>query len=169
MPQWLIDWCQTVGRDDKIVASVDLGLGPRPAYLDQKSKSNQSTIVERYQLSLKPDWSLEEEARIRAALAAIPSDCGHDQFLRIGLALHGLDWARSDGSSISFDLFDEWCQRANDYYNPAGLERKWADFERTSRHEVTLGSLYHLAGDRQRRLGDARRQKNAPGERGRGE
>lgn len=144
MPQWLIDWCQTVGRDDKTILSADLGLGPRPVYLEHKLKPNQG-VAERSYLSSVPAWSLEEEARIRAALAAIPTDCGHDQFLRIGLALHGLDWIRSDGSSISFGLFDEWCQKAKEYYNPAGLERKWADFERTSRHEVTLGSLYHVA------------------------
>lgn len=144
MPQWLIDWCQTVGRDDKTILSADLGLGPRPVYLEHKRKPDQGIADQSY-LSSVPTWSLEEESRIRAALAAIPNDCGHDQFLRIGLALHGLDWVRSDGSSISFDLFDEWCQKAAEYYNPAGLERKWADFERSSRREVTIGSLYHLA------------------------
>lgn len=145
LPQWLIDWCQTVGRDDKIAREETLRLGERPAYLANKTKMEQYSIAERSSYLEKPTWSFEEETRIRAALASIPNDCGHDAFVRIGLALQSLDWIRSDGTSISFDLFDSWCARAKEYYNPAGLETKWANFERTSRHEVTLGSLYHIA------------------------
>ncbi len=145
LPQWLIDWCQTVGRDDKIAVESTLNLGPLPAYLANKSKSNQYSIAERSSYLEKPTWSFEEECRIRAALASIPNDCGHDAFVRIGLALQSLDWIRSNGTSISFDLFDSWCQRAKDYYNPEGLEKKWENFQRTSRGAVTLGSLYHIA------------------------
>jgi predicted P-loop ATPase len=145
LPQWLIDWCQTVGRDDKIAPDTVLNLGERPVYLANKSKSNQYNIAERSSYLEKPVWSFEEECRIRAALASIPNDCGHDAFVRIGLALQGLDWIRSDGTSISFDLFDSWCARAKEYYNPDGLEKKWENFQRTSRGEVTIGSLYRLA------------------------
>lgn len=145
LPQWLIDWWQTVGRDDKVVSETVLNLGPKPAYLERNTQQNQYSLAERSSYLEKTVWSFEEECRIRAALSSIPNDCGHDAFLRIGLALHGLDWGRSDGTSISFDLFDSWCARAKEYYNPAGLETKWAGFDRTSRGEVTLGSLYHLA------------------------
>jgi hypothetical protein len=145
MPQWLIEFCQTVGNDGKVLSDTIAQLGPKPAYMEAKTKLNQYSIAERSSYLSKPEWSFEEETRIRAALSSIPNDCGHDQFIRIGLALQSLDWIRSDGTSIAFDLFDSWCARASEYYNREGLEKKWENFSKTSRGQVTLGSLYHIA------------------------
>ena len=144
MPQWLIEWCQTVGRDDKIAREETLQLGERPAYLANKTQLNQHSIAERSTYLEKPVWSFEEECRIRAALASIPAD-GYDIWRTVGMALWWLDWDRSDGTSISFDLFDNWSATIPEKYSAAATESKWQSFGRNARGEVTLGSLYHIA------------------------
>lgn len=144
LPQWLLDWCQTVGRDDKIVREDVLQLGERPAYLVNKAKLEQYSIAERSSYLEKPVWSFEEETRVRAALASIPAD-GYDIWRQVGMALWWLDWGRSDGTSISFDLFDGWSATVPEKYAAGIVEAKWQSFQRTSRGEVTIGTLYHLA------------------------
>jgi hypothetical protein len=146
LPVWLAVWCQTVGQEHRIVQTDDLGLGPVPSYLKVKNEQYQRRVAERSSISEKPVFNADEHNRIRAALAAVHADkCGHDEFVRIGLGLVWLDWIRSDGSNVGLDLFDEWCSRSAERYNPEALGAKWQEFERSSRGEVTIGSIYHLA------------------------
>jgi hypothetical protein len=144
MPQWLIEFCQTVGNDGKVLSDTIAQLGPKPAYLEAKTKLNQYSIAERSSYLSKPEWSFEEETRIRAALSVIPAE-GYDQWRTVGMALWWLDWQRSDGTSITFDLFDAWSATCPEKYAAAALEAKWQSFGRNARGEVTLGSLYHIA------------------------
>lgn len=144
MPQWLIEFCQTIGNDSKIIVDVLPQLGPRPAYLTQKSQQNHIGIAERSAYASKPVWSLEEEFRIRAALHYVKAD-GYDIWRTVGMALWWLDWIRSDGTSISFDLFDAWSQGVPEKYAADAVAAKWESFSRNARGEVTIGTLYHLA------------------------
>ncbi len=145
-PAWLIEWCQTVGNTNKIVPTDDLGLGPVPGYLKRNYEQYQQRVVERSNIAEKPVFNADEYNRIRASLASIHADkCGHDEFVRIGLGLVWLDWIRSDGSNIGLELFDEWCSRSAERYNPEALAAKWTELEKSSRGEVTIGSIYHLA------------------------
>ena len=57
------------------------------------------------------------------------------------MALKDLDWDRSDGTSIGFELWDGWCSQS-EHHNPAGLEAKWRSFRRSG---VSIGTIYHLA------------------------
>lgn len=92
--------------------------------------------------ALKTVWTASEQVRLISALSAIDVKiCGYEDFLRVGMALKELDWERSDGTSIAFDIWDEWC-RQSEHYNQAGLEFKWRSFRRTG---VTVGTIYHLA------------------------
>lgn len=172
LPQWLIEWCQTVGREDKIAREVELELGERPAYLANKTKLNQYSIAERSSYLEKPTWSFEEECRIRAALSVIPAD-GYDIWRQVGMALWWLDWGRSDGTSISFDLFDSWSATVPEKYAAGTVEAKWQSFQRTSRGEVTIGSLYHLARQHgwsgQAAIENAPMSGETPGPRGEGQ
>ena len=116
-------------------------LGHAPAHLSGSSKDINALAAE----SLKTVWSASEQARLISALSAIPvKSCGYDEYLKIGFALHSLDWERSDGTSIAFDIWDEWCKQS-EHYNLAGLEEKWRSFGRSARGEVTVASVYHLA------------------------
>ena len=61
------------------------------------------------------------------------------------MALHGLGWDRSDGTSIGFDIWDQWSQTCPEKYALGVCEAKWRSFDRSARGELTLGTIYHLA------------------------
>lgn len=94
------------------------------------------------------DWSPHEEARIRSALKCIGETCGYDAFLKICASLHGLNWVRSDGSDIGFEILNEWCQGFSERYSLDGLEYKWRSFRPDYRGaRATIGTLFYLAGE----------------------
>jgi hypothetical protein len=140
LPEWLRQWTQGY----EITAnkpSNALGLGPLPLHL---SKQNQRDVGEALHESLKTVWSPSEQARLISALAAIPvKDCGYEDFLKIGFALHGLGW-EGNGTDLGFTIWDAWCQQS-EHYNLTGLEEKWRSFGRSGRQGVTLGTVYHMA------------------------
>jgi archaellum biogenesis ATPase FlaH len=144
-PVWLLHWTKnrtgTVHpTDDKIN-----GLGELPAYLKNIASP---AISEQLDASLKTAWSPAEQSRLEAALSGIEvKSCGYDDFLKIGFALHSLNWDRADGTSIGFDLWNRWCSQS-DHYNQAGLESKWQSFERSARSGVTIGTVFHMAKER---------------------
>jgi hypothetical protein len=139
LPEWLRQWSQGYEITNKTAGRQGFDhLGAMPAYL----QGSQRDISQQLNESLKAAWSIPEEMRLKSALSAIDvKACGYEDFLRVGMALKELDWERSDGTSISFDIWDEWCQRS-EHYNQAGLEFKWKSFRRTG---VTVGTVYHLA------------------------
>ena len=50
-----------------------------------------------------------------------------------------------DGTSIGFQLFDEWSATEPDLYSIDTAEKKWASFGRSGRSGISLGTLFHLA------------------------
>jgi hypothetical protein len=156
LPDWLRQWSQGYEISGNIVNRTDAfsHLGSLPIHLAasqipglaaQTSAANQRDISKIASDALKTVWSLSEQARLISALQAIPvKACGYDEFLKIGFALHSLDWQRSDGTSISFDIWNEWCAQS-EHHNQAGLEAKWRSFDRSARGEVSIASVYHMA------------------------
>jgi hypothetical protein len=139
LPDWLRQWSQ--GYEITKPVGNSLGLGPLPLHL---SKQNQRDVGEALHESLKTVWSPSEQARLVSALASIPvKDCGYEDFLKIGFALHGLGW-EGNGTDLGFTIWDAWCQQS-EHYNPTGLEEKWRSFGRSGRQGVTLGTVYHMA------------------------
>jgi hypothetical protein len=122
----------------EVTAKPVNSLGPLPHYLQTNQQSKAETTSE----ALTEVYSPSEHARLVSALAAIPSN-NYEIWYQVGMALKTLDWERSDGSSIAFDLFDEWSQTCPDKYSLAGTEDKWRSFGR--RAGITLGTVYHLA------------------------
>jgi hypothetical protein len=115
------------------------GLGALPAHLQNQNTKDISVLASE---SLKTVYSSSEHARIASALQAIPvKTCSYDDFLRIGMALKELDWQKSDGTDIGYELWDAWCSMS-EHHNPAGLEFKWNSFKRSG---VSVGSIYHMA------------------------
>lgn len=142
LPDSLRQWGQGYEVSAKIAGWQGFDhLGHLPAHLSGSAKDINALASE----ALKTVWSSSEQARLISALWAIPvKSCGYDEYLKIGFALHSLDWERSDGTSIAFDIWDEWCKQS-EHYNLAGLEEKWRSFGRSARGEVTVASVYHLA------------------------
>jgi len=82
-----------------------------------------------------PD-SGRDEALASDALRCITPDCGYDDWLKIGQALH------SAGDHL-LELWIEWSAGSKDF-NPAECQSKWRTFNRGS-GGVGLGTLFHVA------------------------
>ena len=144
LPDWLKQWSQGY----EIVHKTSEGfpnLGSLPTYLllpDQRDISQTASEA------LRPTWNPAEQSRLISALSSIDvKSCGYEDYLRIGFAIHSLGWDRFDGTSIAFDIWDEWCAQS-EHYNKAGLEAKWKNFDRTARGDINIGTLYHIAQQR---------------------
>ncbi len=116
LPDWLRQWSQGY----EIVHKPSEGfpnLGSLPTHLllpDQRDISQTASEA------LKTVWSPAEQSRLISALSSIDvKSCGYEDYLRIGFAIHSLGWDRSDGTSIAFDIWDEWCAQS-EHYNKAG-------------------------------------------------
>lgn len=139
MPGWLVQWIQDLGAVSRSSEQA-LNLGPKPAYL----QGSQQDTTRRATRALGTPYNVTEHQRVVTALASIPAT-HYDTWIEIGLALHSLDWERSDGTSIGFDLWDRWSATAPDKYSPVGMAEKWASFGRTGRAEISIATLYHHA------------------------
>jgi Virulence-associated protein E-like domain/Bifunctional DNA primase/polymerase, N-terminal/Primase C terminal 2 (PriCT-2) len=81
-----------------------------------------------------PDW-----AEVARALACVPADCGYQDWLQMGMALH------STGIYEGFELWDAWSSKTTEKYpGREALEEKWRSFQ-IIEGGVGLGSLFDLA------------------------
>lgn len=90
---------------------------------------------------IKVEYSANEELRLKSALASIPA-INYEVWFQVGMALKALDWSRSDGTDIGFDLWVSWSETCPEKFAIAACEDKWRSFRRSG---VTVGSIYHLA------------------------
>ncbi len=140
LPDWLLTELMPNDNSNKLGSrSLFDALGPLPSHLQQ---INQSSITEIASDALATVWSPAEQARLESALTAIPSN-SYDIWFSVGMALKTLDWQRSDGTEIGFELFDSWSQGTPEKYSLGATEDKWRSFGR--RTGITLGTVYHLA------------------------
>jgi hypothetical protein len=146
LPAWGLEWVNSLkGVKQQDLNNPFVG-SPLPAYLTPATHTNsqqKQSLTKRASSSFGTEWSEREEARIRSALGAIPAT-GYDRWVQVGMALSSLDWNRPDGTSIAYDLFNDWSETAPDLYSLDATEKKWASFGR-GRSGITLGSLFHLA------------------------
>jgi hypothetical protein len=146
-PPRFLDWTRNRNGIARPIGDKMAGLGELPAHLKNRTNLDPPISV-RLDKSLTPVWLPAEQARLESALEAIDlKTCGYDDFLKIGFALHSLNWDRPDGTSVGFDLWDRWCSKS-EHYNLAGLEDKWKSFGRSTRAGVTIGTVLHMARER---------------------
>jgi KaiC/GvpD/RAD55 family RecA-like ATPase len=81
--------------------------------------------------------------RLEEALSKGDSDCGYDEWIRMGMALHH----ESGGSEAGFRIWDEWSERGTKKYRGADdLRTHWNSFSSaTGKKLVTGGTI--LRGD----------------------
>lgn len=137
LPNWLRQWTQgyEINRKQPLNA---FNLGPLPAHLLNRNQIDISSTVSE---ALRSVWTPSEEARITSALSAIPAN-SHDSWVAVGMSLKDLDWQRSDGTEIGFDLWVRWSETCPDKFSLGVCEARWNSFRRTGR---TIGTVYHLA------------------------
>ena len=145
LPAWALEWIGSLKGIKQQDINNPFTSTPLPDYLRSTTTNIQQkqSITKRASSSFETEWSEREEARIRSALGAIPAT-GYDKWVQIGMALATLDWYRPDGTSIAFDLFNDWSATEEALYSLDATEKKWASFGR-GRSGVTLGSLFHIA------------------------
>jgi hypothetical protein len=80
-----------------------------------------------------------DAARLRSALEAIDPDVGHDEWIRIGMALHHA----YRGGAAGLELWSGWSAKGGKYRRGEPAER-WRSFRQRD-GGVTLGTLYDLA------------------------
>lgn len=135
----LPDWLIPALVPNEVAPAPRMDLGPLPEYLKNNNTKN---ITQAANESLQTIYSASEHSRITSALSTIPAN-SYDIWFQVGMALKTLDWQRSDGSDIGFDLFDQWSQTCPEKYSLGGTEDKWRSFGRRS--GITLGTIFHLA------------------------
>lgn len=152
MPQWFANWlAQGVdnhGTNGTAGVSPLAGLtGELPAYIRNKTKglaSQSSSVGSSVAAALRDPWSPAIEARVRSALSALPANCGRDDWLHVGMALHACDWARPDGTDAGFDLWLAWSSTGGDKFaGEHDCAVRWKSFGK--RAGVGLGTLFHKA------------------------
>lgn len=87
----------------------------------------------------KPDVRIESSETVddvRQILTDLDPDCGYDEWIRVGMALHH----ELEGASTGLALWDEWSADSDKYKGTADLEQHWRSFGHTG-HPVTLASL----------------------------
>lgn len=143
LPTWAVEWIeQHRGHQAPLVPAT---LGERPAYLSGAVDLTSQAL----ELVGVMPWSAAEEARLRAALWFIPTETlGYDDFLAIGFALHSSKWFNQNSEPIGLIIWHEWA-KTTPHYNPAGLDKKWESFERSTYtgRKIGLGRIYKMAQD----------------------
>ena len=92
-------------------------------------------------MSFAPKLDLTE-AQITEALEVLPADCGHDDWLRVGMALH------HETGGQGFHLWDQWSAGGGDKYPGTDLlQRRWESFGREGGTPVTARSLVKMANE----------------------
>ncbi len=147
-PEWLITWAADRSGKRLIKNGPSL-LGPLPPHLQGRRSHPSGPITERATQGLNLQWSPSEEATLRSALKYIPSDT-YDTWFRVGMALHQLEWNRSDGTSIAYDLWGEWSATCPEKYSQSACDAKWASFGRGSYdgQPITEATIFHWAAER---------------------
>ncbi len=77
---------------------------------------------------------------VRAALGRLSADCPHEDWIRIGMALHATGWAEA------FDLWDGWSATASHRYpGRRELLKRWRSLDSERDGAVTVDTLFWLA------------------------
>jgi len=93
--------------------------------------------------SLKPPLDLSDE-KIQHEVDLLDPDISHDQWVKVGMALHH----QYGGGEMGFDIWDTWSQRG-DKYDDTNMLIKWHSFEPdfNNTNPVTFASVMMMTAD----------------------
>lgn len=91
--------------------------------------------------ALEPVPESDEEVQILSALGYLDPDASYEDWIRVGMALRQWDAERG------FILWNHWSARGAKYRKDV-MRGKWESFAAEHGKPVTLGTLFHLAGER---------------------
>nr|BDD47867.1 hypothetical protein 37 [Burkholderiaceae bacterium] len=88
--------------------------------------------------NLKPiahNWDIENIKE--KILSQIDPDCGHEEWVRVGMALHH----QTEGNREGLLLWDEWSKNSATKYKPGECNSRWRSFSNKKPGAVTLATL----------------------------
>lgn len=83
------------------------------------------------------DWT-----EIESAMTVLDANCGRDDWISIGFALH------RENHDRGFALWNEWSKKSPKYPGERAMQTQWKSFHADKATVVTLGTLFKLAADR---------------------
>jgi hypothetical protein len=84
---------------------------------------------------------------VTSALHSISADCSRDEWVTCGMALHYAG-TQTNNVEYAFHLWDQWSQASAKYPGDRAMLGQWASFKTEKATSVKLGSLFHLAKQR---------------------
>lgn len=75
-------------------------------------------------------------AKVESALAYITPDCGHDDWVRVGMSIH------AELGDVGLDVWDRWSAKSAKYPGEHELHNRWKSFHAGA---ITGGTLFGLA------------------------
>lgn len=95
-----------------------------------------------------PGGAMPADAKIASALDYLSPDCGYDDWLRIGMALH------AELGEPGFALWDAWSAKSGKYPGEREMRAKWKSFRTGAITGATLYGMAQAAGWRVTRPAD---------------
>lgn len=83
----------------------------------------------------QPDAGSVAQAEVERLLAPIDPDCGYDEWIRIGMAVH------HGTAGQGFEAWDEWSSRGGKYQGSDDLLPHWRSFDPSTASPVTINYL----------------------------
>ena len=144
-PGWLTDWA-----DRPVAPRSDKGdfFSTKPQ-LPEYLRSIKGKAAQHAQGSLGLTWTRANVEKLRSALSFIPAD-DRSLWIDMGLALWQLGWDRSDGTSVGFDLWNEYSAKCTEKYSLRACEEAWESFGHSSYDgpRITEDSIFYHARQR---------------------
>ncbi|WP_158270672.1 VapE domain-containing protein [Limnohabitans sp. Bal53] len=91
-----------------------------------------------------PTSKNEKLLAIRALIAPLDPDIGHDEWRNVLMAIHHA----TDGSEEGLAIADEWSSAGVKYEGTSKIAYRWNSFSLNSDAQITMGSIWHMLKER---------------------
>src|SRR5690625_1015502 len=120
-------------RYDIVVGDSPADIGPAPTALIELLKRPDA-----HRTSLAGEQVDVTDNDLADMVKAIDPDCGHDEWVRVGMALHEIT------GGTGFAIWDNWSRRGKKYPGQDVLDRRWHSFGKSAT-KVGYGTLHKYA------------------------
>lgn len=120
-------------RYDIVVGDGPSDIGPAPDALIELLRRPDA-----HRTSLSGEQIDVTDGDLADMVKVIDPDCGHDEWVRVGMALHEIT------GGTGFAIWDEWSKRGKKYPGQDVLDRRWHSFGKSAT-KVGYGTLYRYA------------------------
>lgn len=91
-----------------------------------------------------PSSKNEKLLAIRALIAPLDPDIGHDEWRNVLMAIHHA----TGGSEEGLTIVDEWSSTGTKYEGSSEITYRWNSFSLNSDSQITMGTIWHMLKER---------------------